>query len=230
MFWTPAWWSWDYWQARRKTTNGETCALVLVNDRTRKPWTILLKRKSDAFEENKAWATKVERQTGRRVRNFQSDGGREFISDPMRRWLAVKGFKRMIGTLKTTLRSSAPPPSYWSRALLYATWCHARTATSSHSAFDTVTRAEALSPTRQLPVTRAEPFDKERSDVFFARKCGQRGGYTSRARTARGSLDGVKALDGRFIGPQRQVVGQAGGRGRECRRGRVSRRRWPAHT
>ncbi|KAK4701297.1 hypothetical protein P7C70_g4937, partial [Phenoliferia sp. Uapishka_3] len=195
-------------KARTKGINGERYALVIVDHHTRRPWTILLKNKSDTFDAIKAWTKRVERQIGRKVRKFQSDGGGEFISKPLKKWEKELGIhhryshphrsaensvvERMIGTLKSKSkairRASGLPPTYWGCALLYATWTHERITISEHAT-----------------KTSFEAFEKEKPDVSMARKFGENGtvyiAKEDRKLSTRGRVpEGVNGVEGRFIG------------------------------
>ncbi|KAK4701281.1 hypothetical protein P7C70_g4953, partial [Phenoliferia sp. Uapishka_3] len=192
-------------KSRTKGINGERYALVLVDQHTRRPWTILLKRKSDTFSALKSWTRRIERHTGRKVRQFHSDGGGEFISKPLKEWEKDFGIghryshphrsaensivERMIHTLKSKSkairRKSGLPPSFWGRALLYANWTHERSATSTHAS-----------------KTSYEAFEKEKPDVSMARRFGETGWvYIAKEdRVPSRNEQDVSAVEGQFIG------------------------------
>lgn len=76
--------------------------LVIIDDFSRKSWTIPLRRKSDTKVALKDWITVNENQVGKRVKRLRSDNGGEFIDGELGRWF------REHGILHQTIPARSP--------------------------------------------------------------------------------------------------------------------------
>jgi hypothetical protein len=52
--------------------------MVIVDDFSRYSWVVLLREKSEAFEQAKAFFKKLQNEKGYFIKRFQSDHGKEF--------------------------------------------------------------------------------------------------------------------------------------------------------
>jgi hypothetical protein len=131
--------------------SGHSYIMNLVDDYTSMVWTILLKRKSDALPELKAWELARESETGLKVGIYRTGNDGELKSDAMRDWLKSRGVQQEFGAPYTsehigrvermhrTLMGKARsmriaarcPPNMWGEFYLTATHLHAKTLTSS---------------------------------------------------------------------------------------------------
>lgn len=74
-----------------KSIGGARYILVLVDNYSKYNWVIMLKQKSDAFQAFKHFKSRVENETGRRIKVFRSDNGGEFTSKQFESFLKVEG-------------------------------------------------------------------------------------------------------------------------------------------
>lgn len=72
---------------------GKQYNLVIIDDFSRKSWTIPLKRKSDTKVALKDWITVHENQVGKKVKAIRSDNGGEFIDEELEIWLRGHGIE-----------------------------------------------------------------------------------------------------------------------------------------
>lgn len=73
---------------------GAKCLMTLIGDYARHSWARLLKRKSDAPENVKAWISHVENQHNKKVKALRSDRGGEHISETLEECFKKKGIKQ----------------------------------------------------------------------------------------------------------------------------------------
>lgn len=131
--------------------SGHKYIMNLVDDHTSFVWTILLKLKSDALPELKAWELARESETGLKVGIYRTGHDGELNSDAMRAWLASRGVQQEFGAAYTSehigrvermhrtlmgkarsMRIAAKcPPNMWGEFYLTASHLHAKTLTSS---------------------------------------------------------------------------------------------------
>lgn len=115
---------------------GNRYLLVIVDDYSRYYHTVLLQKKSDAFDAAIRWITLHERRTGRRVKRIRTDGGGEFTGDKWVSYCVHNGVmhektvpytpeqngraERAVGVIKngtrTYLLQSGLPKAYWGAA------------------------------------------------------------------------------------------------------------------
>ena len=76
--------------------------LVIIDDFSRKSWTIPLRRKSDTKVALKEWISINENQSGKKVKKLRSDNGGEYIDEELGRWL------REHGILHQTIPARSP--------------------------------------------------------------------------------------------------------------------------
>ena len=70
---------------------GSQYNLVIVDDFSRKSWTIPLRNKSDTKVALKEWITVNENQVGKKVKKLRSDNGGEYIDAGLEQWLKEHG-------------------------------------------------------------------------------------------------------------------------------------------
>ena len=76
--------------------------LVVIDDFSRKSWTIPLRKKSDTKVALKQWITINENQSGKKVKKLRSDNGGEYIDEELEVWL------REHGILHQTIPARSP--------------------------------------------------------------------------------------------------------------------------
>ncbi|GLB45783.1 hypothetical protein LshimejAT787_2900110 [Lyophyllum shimeji] len=123
---------------------GNHYVMNLVDDYTSKPWSIPLKRKSDALGELKAWELAREVETGSKVGVYRTGFDGELKSHQMDRWLQSRGTEQQHGAPYTsahigrvermhrtlmakarTMRIAAGcPPNLWDEFYLTAAHLH----------------------------------------------------------------------------------------------------------
>lgn len=79
------------------TRSGHKYIMNLVDDFTNMPWTILLKQKSDALQELKAWELARESETGLQVGIYCTRNDGELNSNAMHTWLSSHGVQQEFG-------------------------------------------------------------------------------------------------------------------------------------
>ena len=70
---------------------GSQYNLVVIDDFSRKSWTIPLRKKSDTKVALKQWITVNENQSGKKVKKLRSDNGGEYIDGELETWLKEHG-------------------------------------------------------------------------------------------------------------------------------------------
>ena len=70
---------------------GSQYNLVIVDDFSRKYWTLPLRNKSDTKVALKEWITANENQSGKKVKKLRSDNGGEYIDVGLEQWLKEHG-------------------------------------------------------------------------------------------------------------------------------------------
>ena len=74
---------------------------VLIDDFSRCMWTVLLERKSEAFNKFKMFRKLVEQETKAAVKTFQTDRGGEFVSQEFKEYCDKNGINRHLTALYT---------------------------------------------------------------------------------------------------------------------------------
>jgi transposase InsO family protein len=128
--------------AEVESVGGKRYLLVIVDDYSRLYHGILLRNKSDAFEEARNWIRLQERRTGLKVKCIRSDNGGEFVSDLWSEYYTANGIRhertvpytpeqngkaeRAVGILKDGIRAylleSGLGKSYWGAAAINFTY------------------------------------------------------------------------------------------------------------
>jgi len=142
----------DLWgPAPVMSLGGKFYFISFTDDSARYSWTYYLRKKSEAFEVFKAWHKEVERQTGRKLRIFQSDNGGEYITIQWELYMKEHGIihqKSMPRTpeqngvserlnltimdrVRTILIESQLPLSLWAEAVEYAIYTKNRSPTAT---------------------------------------------------------------------------------------------------
>ena len=84
----------DLWgPAPVQSVSGHRYIITFTDDKSRWVWVYFLKRKSEAFAAFKEWLVYVEKETGKQLRNFRSDGGGEFISNAWIQFMKDRGIR-----------------------------------------------------------------------------------------------------------------------------------------
>ncbi|RDB23168.1 hypothetical protein Hypma_009671 [Hypsizygus marmoreus] len=81
---------------------GNRYVMNLVDDYTTMPWTIPLKKKSDAYSELKAWERAREEETGLKVGIYRTGNDGELNSEKMEEWLKEHGTQQQFGAPNTS--------------------------------------------------------------------------------------------------------------------------------
>ncbi|KAK8931206.1 hypothetical protein KSP39_PZI016897 [Platanthera zijinensis] len=87
----------DVWGPAPEPSLGEARYFVtFIDDFSRKVWIYFLKHKSEVFEKFKIWKTKVEKQTGKKVKYLRSDNGGEYTSTEFQNYCNQEGITRHL--------------------------------------------------------------------------------------------------------------------------------------
>ncbi|CAI7880095.1 unnamed protein product [Closterium sp. NIES-53] len=125
--------------------------ITFINAATRYVWHHNLPSKDMAFEAFVAWLLVAERESGVKLKIFQSDGGGEYTSQRFKQYLAEKGIKRLISlpyahqqqgvaermnrtlqnTMRKLLRGMRLPNHQWPEAMDHAVMLHNLLSSSS---------------------------------------------------------------------------------------------------
>jgi hypothetical protein len=70
---------------------GKNYIYSILDDNSRRAWTILLKKKKDVYEEFRNWKTLVEKELERKIKKIKMDRGGEFISNKMKAFMKAEG-------------------------------------------------------------------------------------------------------------------------------------------
>ncbi|CAI7875773.1 unnamed protein product [Closterium sp. NIES-54] len=118
--------------------------ITFIDAATRYVWHLNLPSKDMAFEAFIAWLPVAERESGEKLKSFQSDGGGEYTSQQFKQFLAEKGIKRLISlpyahqqqgvaermnrtlhnTMRKLLRGMRLPNHQWPEAMDHAVMLH----------------------------------------------------------------------------------------------------------
>ncbi|CAI7908184.1 unnamed protein product [Closterium sp. NIES-54] len=133
--------------------NDEMYTLTFVNAGTRYVWIVNVEVRSKAYEVFRLLLAHAQRQSGEKLKIWQSDGAAEFRSKEMKDYLAKKGIKHHVSlpythqqqgiaehtnrTLMTKVRAlmkqSKLPPTYWTYAMHHAVRVHNMLSTTAIS-------------------------------------------------------------------------------------------------
>ncbi|CAI7869503.1 unnamed protein product [Closterium sp. NIES-53] len=125
--------------------------ITFIDAATRYIWHLNLPSKDMAFEAFIAWLPVAERESGERLKSFQSDGGGEYTSQRFKQFLAEKGIKRLVSlpyahqqqgvaerlnrtlqnTMRKLLRGMRLPNHQWPEAMDHAVMLHNLLSSSS---------------------------------------------------------------------------------------------------
>jgi transposase InsO family protein len=145
-----------------KSHDGYEYFVTWVDDKSRKVFINGIKLKSEVGERLKAFVERAELETGQRIVALRSDGGSEYTSNNVRKYLKGKGVKHEITTpdtlqhngvaecmnrtllnmVRAMLNDAELPDTYWHDALQYAAHIHNISPTQ---ALDDITPEEAWS-------------------------------------------------------------------------------------
>ncbi|CAI7729050.1 unnamed protein product [Closterium sp. NIES-53] len=125
--------------------------ITFIDAATRYVWHLNLPSKDIAFEAFVAWLPVAERESGVKLKSFQSDGGGEYTSQRFKQYLAERGIKRLISlpyahqqqgvaermnmtlqnTMRKLLRGMRLPNHQWPKAMDHAVMLHNLLSSSS---------------------------------------------------------------------------------------------------
>ncbi|CAI7932746.1 unnamed protein product [Closterium sp. NIES-54] len=125
--------------------------ITFIDAATRYVWHLNLPSKDMAFEAFIAWLPVAERESGVKLKSFQSDGGGEYTSQRFKQYLAERGIKRLISlpyahqqqgvsermnrtlqnTMRKLLRGMRLPNHQWPEAMDHAVMLHNLLSSSS---------------------------------------------------------------------------------------------------
>ncbi|CAI7779715.1 unnamed protein product, partial [Closterium sp. NIES-53] len=125
--------------------------ITFIDAATRYVWHLNLPSKDMAFEAFIAWLPVAERESGEKLKSFQSDGGGEYTSQRFKQFLAEKGIKRLVSlpyahqqqgvaerlnrtlqnTMRKLLRGLRLPNHQWPEAMDHAVMLHNLLSSSS---------------------------------------------------------------------------------------------------
>ncbi|CAI7789978.1 unnamed protein product [Closterium sp. NIES-54] len=125
--------------------------ITFVDAATRYVWHLNLPSKDMAFEAFIAWLPVAERESGEKLKSFQSDGRGEYTSQRFKQFLAEKGIKRLVSlpyahqqqgvaerlnrtlqnTMRKLLRGMRLPNHQWPEAMDHAVMLHNLLSSSS---------------------------------------------------------------------------------------------------
>jgi hypothetical protein len=135
---------------RKASAGGAQYVLTFLDDYTRKSDVFLLKQKSEVFEKFKIYKSRVENETGRKIKALRSDNGSEFCNQKLDNFLIENGIKHELTAVYTPqqngaaerlnrtlvektrclLKDSGLPERFWGEAILTANYIRNHTQTS----------------------------------------------------------------------------------------------------
>ena len=154
----------DLWGPAPVTAHdGARYLISFTDDCMRLRWVYGLKKKSAAFSAFKVWIVMVERITGKKLRIFRVDGGREYLNDAWKTFMRNHGIKweitsaytheqngvaerfwrTSISGVRVCLAQAKLPLSFWKLAVDYMVFTINRT-TLAHLASDKQTGYQVL--------------------------------------------------------------------------------------
>ncbi|CAI5519190.1 unnamed protein product [Closterium sp. Naga37s-1] len=136
---------------REPGQNAYNYTITFIDAATRYVWHLNLPSKDMAFEAFVAWLPVAERESGVKLKSFQSDGGGEYTSQRFKQYLAERGIKRLISlpyahqqqgvaermsrtlqnTMRKLLRGMRLPTHQWPEAMDHAVMLHNLLSSSS---------------------------------------------------------------------------------------------------
>ncbi|CAI5473562.1 unnamed protein product [Closterium sp. Yama58-4] len=131
--------------------NAYNYTITFIDAATRYVWHLNLPSRDMAFEAFVAWLPVAERESGVKLKSFQSDGGGEYTSQRFKQYLAERGIKRLISlpyahqqqgvaermnrtlqnTMRKLLRGMRLPNHQWPEAMDHAVMLHNLLSSSS---------------------------------------------------------------------------------------------------
>lgn len=133
----------DLWgPASVNTYSGFKYYLLIIDDLSRKSWVLLLKNKSDTFQNFVNWKTLVENQVNKKVKTLRTDNGLEFCNEefdnfckdngilrhrtvvytPQQNGLAERMNRTLLERVRCMLTSSGLPKLFWGEAVKTASY------------------------------------------------------------------------------------------------------------
>ncbi|CAI7878931.1 unnamed protein product [Closterium sp. NIES-53] len=141
----------DILYSREPGQGAYSYTITFIDAATRYVWHLNLPSKDMAFEAFIAWLPVAERESGEKLKSFQSDGGGEYTSQWFKQFLAEKGIKRLISlpyahqqqgvaerlnrtlqnNMRKLLRGTRLPNHQWPEAMDHAVMLHNLLSSSS---------------------------------------------------------------------------------------------------
>ncbi|CAI7873318.1 unnamed protein product [Closterium sp. NIES-53] len=134
----------DFMVLSQEGLDGEQYALTFIDASTRYIWAVNTDYRSLAFECFIAWMKRAERQSGLKLKAWQTDGALEFFSDEFKELFKQKGIEHVVSLpyahqqqgvaertnrsiatrMRAQMKQSAIPTKYWSFAMNHAVRLH----------------------------------------------------------------------------------------------------------
>ncbi|CAI7766289.1 unnamed protein product [Closterium sp. NIES-54] len=141
----------DILYTRKQGQGAYNYVITFIDAATRYVWHLYLPSRDMAFEAFVAWLPVAERESGAKIKSFQTDGGGEYQSQRFRQYLAEQGIKRLISlpyahqqqgveermnrtlqnTMRKLLRGMRLPSHQWPQAMDHAVMLHNLLSSSS---------------------------------------------------------------------------------------------------
>ncbi|CAI7748616.1 unnamed protein product [Closterium sp. NIES-53] len=141
----------DILYTREQGQGAYNYVITFIDAATRYVWHLNLPSRDMAFEAFVAWLPMAERESGAKLKSFQSDGGGEYQSQRFRQYLATRSIKRLISlpyahqqqgvaermnrtlqnTMRKLLRGMRLPNHQWPEAMDHAVMLHNLLSSSS---------------------------------------------------------------------------------------------------
>jgi transposase InsO family protein len=121
---------------------------TIIDEKTRRVWGALLRTKGEAAAHVMQWVARVEKQSGRSVQEFHTDGGKEYLSlkeyfkargivhsvtqpyTPQHNGIAERMNRSLFEMVRAMLQHARLPPAFWEEAMLAAIFTRNRCLTS----------------------------------------------------------------------------------------------------
>lgn len=81
---------------RKESLGGYRYFALFIDDFSRKIFVYFLKNKNNVFDEFKLFKSRVERETGKKIKTLRTDNGCEFLSSVFSRFLESEGIQRQL--------------------------------------------------------------------------------------------------------------------------------------
>lgn len=136
---------------RVQSLSGSKYFATFVDDKTRYCEIVFLKNKSDIFEKFVEFKSRVEKQTGKKIKIVRSDNGREYLNNKFKEFFRLEGIvhqltadytpeqngvaerfnRTLVEMARCMLLQSKLPPTFWAEAILTACYIRNRCPTKA---------------------------------------------------------------------------------------------------